>query len=358
MLVKKYFSFNYPGEKLLLIFVVFYAIILVPYVITIFSVIDSGGDFENFDFMRSLQFLVALYLWIFIVALASILLRIFILKKFVRATRYHNDNFDFTGSIWKFLFICIRDFILSLASFGIYYSWFMENIFSFIFSNIKLLGQPFEFMSKGGVLLRIFLIYYLVPIGIYYYLYYTTFLSNMIGFDTEDIFGMYLQMSGMILLLYVLLIPFWYNALKWLLNLEHEGREICLHDDSWSSLGIIARELIISLATFGIYFPAALIRLYIYFVSHIGISGQEGTNFVRFEDILVNKGFKYIWGQLLLSIISWGIYFPFAVCRIIKWFANKTYLLVYQEDEYVDESNDLALGDSTIIEKEEETEEQ
>jgi len=209
----------------------------------------------------------------------------------------------------------------------------MENIANYIFSNITYLGQTLKFNGKGGSLLKIFLFYYLLPMGIFQYYYYTTFLVTMIDADMETFWPMYVQMIGMILIMYVIMIPFYYKALKWIINLEYEGREIRLHDDSWTSLGVIAREMIITIATLGIYFPAAMTRLYIYFVSHIGISDQERMNYVRFDSIPVSTGFKYIWGQLLLSIISWGIYYPFAVCKIIKWFADKTYLMVYREDE-------------------------
>jgi uncharacterized membrane protein YjgN (DUF898 family) len=350
MLTKKYFNFNYPGERLLIIFVVFMAIIMVPYIIAIFSVISSSGSLDNLDLVGSFRVLAIVYIWIFLVLIMTILLRIFIFKQFVKTTKYDNDFFDFTGSIWKFLWINIRDAILSLASFGIYYSWFMENIARFVFSNIKYLGQALQFNGRGGALLKIFLLYYILPIGIFQYYYYTTFFVNMMDFDMESFWSMYLQMTGMILIMYVIMIPFCYKAFKWLIDLEYNGREIKLHDDSWTSLGIIAREMIITIATLGIYFPAAMVRLYIYFVSHIGIIGQEGKNFIRFDSIPVSKGFTYIWGQLLLSMISWGIYYPFAVCKIIKWFADKTYLLVYRDDEVETESEIEEIYEKTDLE--------
>ena len=345
---KKYFNFNYPGERLLIILVVFMAIIMVPYIITVFSVISSSGSFDDLDLISSFRLLAIVYIWIFIVLIMTILLRIFIFKQFIKATRYDTDFFDFTGSIWQFLWINVRDTILSLASFGIYYSWFMENIANYIFSNITYLGQSLRFNGKGGALLKIFLLYYLLPMGIFQYYYYTTFFVTMIDADIETFWSMYLQMIGMILILNVIMIPFYYKVLKWIVNLEYKGREIKLYDDSWTSLGIIAREVVITIASLGIYFPAAVTRLYIYFVSHIGISDRERINYVRFDSVSVSSGFKYIWGQLLLSIISWGIYYPFAVCKIIKWFADKTYMLVYREDGSLIAKNDIVSEENAI----------
>lgn len=343
--MKKYFDFVFPGEKLLIILVLFSLIISIPYFLLVFSVISSG-DWSTNDFTENIRFFLLIYIWVFFVLIASVLLRIFILKKFVQATKFHTDFFDFSGSIWKFLWLCVRDGILSLASFGIYYSWFMENIARFIFSNISYLGNGFEFRSRGGSLLKIFLIYYLLPMGIYYYIYFTSFLNEVMYSDPNVIWKIFPRMLGMILIIYVLLIPFCYKCLKWILNLEFHGREIKLHDDSWNSLGIIAREMIITFATFGIYFPAAVIRLYLYFVSHVGISSSQGINFLQFDQISVKRGFKFLWGQIILSFISWGIYSPFAVCKILKWFANKTYLPVYREAEIETELNELQTTDA------------
>ena len=81
----------------------------------------------------------------------------------------------------------------------------------------------------------------------------------------------------------------------------------------------IIHLFLLSLVTFGIYSPWAWVRLFKLKASHTVINGKQvnftGTGGTFFVICLVNG---------LLTIITLGIYSPWAICRILKWKARNT----------------------------------
>ena len=90
----------------------------------------------------------------------------------------------------------------------------------------------------------------------------------------------------------------------------------------------IAFEILLTIITLGIYFPIAMIRLYKYFADKTIANGTDRK--LKFGyDIDPLNDFLFIWGQTLLTIITLGIYYPWAFCKIGKRILSKTYLTEY-----------------------------
>jgi len=82
---------------------------------------------------------------------------------------------------------------------------------------------------------------------------------------------------------------------------------------------------VLAVITFGIYFPMAYLRLYQYFTDHTRsnvVNGKQilmGYNGDRISD------FFFMWGQILLTVITLGFYYPWAFSRIAHRVITKTY---------------------------------
>ena len=111
-----------------------------------------------------------------------------------------------------------------------------------------------------------------------------------------------------------------------MVNIKYKEYHIRWNTEFFPSVGKIALEIILSMITLGIYFPLAYLRLYKYF------SGKTQSNVVdnkRIQfgyDIDPKNDFLMLWGQILLSIITLGIYYPWAFCKISKRVLGKTYI--------------------------------
>ena len=89
----------------------------------------------------------------------------------------------------------------------------------------------------------------------------------------------------------------------------------------------IIPELLLSIITLFIYWPAAYVKIYRFIL--------EGSSFVDENDVekggfgfdgSTGKGFGLLWGQGLLCIITVGIYGPWAIAKIGNWFINNTWV--------------------------------
>ena len=90
-------------------------------------------------------------------------------------------------------------------------------------------------------------------------------------------------------------------------------------------MGKIAIEALLSVVTLGIYLPLATVKLYKYFVERTVARSDESNKQFGY-DIEPKDDFLFIWGQTLLTIITLGIYYPWAFCKVLDRVVGKTYV--------------------------------
>jgi len=95
--------------------------------------------------------------------------------------------------------------------------------------------------------------------------------------------------------------------------------------DFSQTIPLTIRMLSVLRAKVGIYGPLATLRLYKYFAEKtVAISTEKSLGFGYDIDQL--HDFLFIWGQMLLTFITLGIYLPWAFCNVGSRVMGKTYL--------------------------------
>ena len=69
----------------------------------------------------------------------------------------------------------------------------------------------------------------------------------------------------------------------------------------------------------------ATLKLYKYFTERTVANNGEIKRKFGFDSDNMND-FLFIWGQILLTIITLGIYYPWSICKTHKRLISKTYL--------------------------------
>lgn len=124
----------------------------------------------------------------------------------------------------------------------------------------------------------------------------------------------------------IIMVPFLYLLYKWRVDFKYSDYQIQWHTEFWPSIGKILLEVLLSLITFGIYLPLAYLRLYKYFTEKTK-SNQIDNQSIQFGyDIDQFNDFKMIWVQILFTIATLGIYFPWAFCKIGQRVLGKSYI--------------------------------
>jgi uncharacterized membrane protein YjgN (DUF898 family) len=121
------------------------------------------------------------------------------------------------------------------------------------------------------------------------------------------------------------LVPNIYLILKWMVDFRYKDYLIRWDTDFFPATGKIAIELVLAVITFGIYFPMAYLRLYQYFTDHTRSNIVNGKQILMGYDGDRFSEFFFMWGQILLTVITLGFYYPWAFSRIAHRILTKTY---------------------------------
>jgi uncharacterized membrane protein YjgN (DUF898 family) len=265
----------------------------------------------------------------FLVVLLTILHTVCILffsRIFVQTIKLRNATFSFMGEFDLFIKVNIPKMLLSCLSLGIYLPWFIKKAADYFFFNLYYQGHNFSFFGKPGKLLKylflgVFVPFFVVSLAVVFAVFdsKTFSKSNLHAisflFPILTFFFVVLSLSSCL-----------YLSFNWFLNLTWKDIRISLKSKRLPSILFIAGQICLTFITFGIYFPAGVITSYRYFSGRIILenAGRE-TAWIGFDGKSLT-GFIFLWGQLLLTLATFGFYAPWAIAKGLGYFMNKTYL--------------------------------
>jgi len=307
--MKNYFNFNLTGKKLLPVWVLFLVFFLVPYVTIIFKMKNiQPGKAPSILF----------FFLIFILIIISLALTFYIVKLIIENVNLKDKFIVFNGTFGKYIGTVLLGIFLSIITFGVYGAWFIRNIQRFFINNSTYNSNALKFQGKGGKLLVIILLTCLIPMILL-----TIIMTRFVISNSGQIPSLAIIQQ---LVMMLILIPYIYLGYKWMVNVDYKNFNISWKTDFWSSCGKIAIEMILSIVTIGIYAPLAILRLYKYFTERTLAESDERKLGFGYDIDQLND-FLFIWGQTLLTIITLGIYFPWAFCKTGSRILGKTYLI-------------------------------
>jgi hypothetical protein len=307
--MKNYFSFNLTGRKLLPIWILFLVCFIAPYATLVFNMKNIKPD-------NSL-----LYLFFPIVLLLMVIafiITFYIVRLAIVNVAFKGQSIVFHGKFSEYIGVFILGYFLSIITLGVYLAWFIRDIHRFFINNSSFDSQFLKFQGQGGKLFVILLLTIMLPLIILTVIMAAYILENGAVNANSAIIQQVLMM--------ILIIPYMYFLYKWMVNISYKNYTISWKTNVWSSCGKIALEMLLSVITVGIYTPLAMLRLYKYFTDRTTAASTDGE-FNFGYDIDQLNDFLFIWGQTLLVIITLGIYYPWALCKIGNRILGKTFLL-------------------------------
>ena len=307
--MKNYFKFNLTGGKLLPVWLLTLVFIIAPFVAIIFKAKEIEPDDPS-----GLIFIIPAIFFIYAFAL---LLTFYITKLIIEGIEYKEKPFAFNGDILKFIGIFLLGLLLCIITIGIYMPWFIRKIQKFFIDNSSYEAYPLEFKGKGGELFVIILVTYLIPIAFIALL--STIFTLFNHMHQSPVASGIIQVISMFVM-----IPYTYFVYKWMVNVKYKSYTIAWQTDAWDSFGTILIQYILTVITIGIYYPLAMLKLYKYFAEKTIATGDTGSKKFGY-DLEAGSDFLFLWGQVLLIIVTLGIYFPWAFCKISERVIGKTF---------------------------------
>jgi uncharacterized membrane protein YjgN (DUF898 family) len=319
--MKREFAFQLDAKKFLPLFLAFF----IPWLILeVLTVVQS----RRVEAMTvSTAGILALLLLIAALILLTVLFYIPILRKIVPAVLFDNETFQFRGSIGKFFGLNLLGIFLTVITLGIYGPWYLTRICRYLVGEVSYKEHHLEFTGKGGRLFIIFLLTIIVPM--------IPLVLVQLRLDPTaspfplavNPFQAFMLQFLALLIFYSFFAAYLYLIYRWFFtNLRYRGYDLSWNTRLWPSVSIIWVQMLLSVLTLGIYLPAAYIKVYRYLVGHTEIQTeqkQEGRLGFRGRS---GWGFGLLWGQILLTTVTLGVYAPWALAKVGKWFLSNTYV--------------------------------
>lgn len=312
--MKTYLNFTLKGSKLLPVWIAFFFLFMVPYFFLIGELNTLTATEVSADATSKLFFV-----YLAIVLAAAFAFVFFMTLLIVRNIEYKGENAHADYNPLTYIGLILSGLVLSIVTIGIYIPWFIKNIHRYFVHGVSFSSHKFTFKGMGGKLfvimtLTIFIPFLLVGIVLF------SILESTIDLQSQNFLLIYQ------LIVMFSLVPNIYLVLKWMVDIRYKDYLIGWDTQFFPATGKIALELILAVITFGIYFPMAYIRLYHYFVGHTKSNVVNGHRIALGYDGNQVSDFLFMWGQIILTVLTLGIYYPWAFTRIAQRVFSKTYL--------------------------------
>jgi uncharacterized membrane protein YjgN (DUF898 family) len=232
--------------------------------------------------------------------------------------------FGFRGDSLEFTRINAVGFFLSVVTFGVYLPWYSRNVLAYLASETTFDGNRPDFLGKGGALLGRVAVWFLLALVATVVIIAGTALvlaGTLKNADTKTTLVLTLVTFFLVLVLTGSLL---YVIYRWMVHFRWSDRVLRWNTTFWRSFGFVTGQVVLTFLTLGIYGPAAFLRAYRYFVARTVVE-KDGVAVVRFSfEGRVGEGFLLFWGQGLLTLVTLGFYWPWALGRLGPWLASAT----------------------------------
>ena len=312
--MKKYLSFHLKGEEIFALIIVILLVVAIP---SVFFAFNKYRDLiEKPEFLP----LISLSVGVLIMFVIVLILGLLILKKSIESVEFNDARFVFEGLPGEYLLIILKGIFLTIITIGIYAPWFQKDLTAYYVGKTKYTEKNFSFHGKGGDLFVIIIAGVAMPLII---------VGLIFGWETfEESSYSSFKAYGMNILQTILLSPFVYFYYRWIVNVKFDNFHALIDSNKYEGISVVLVQTLLAAITFGIYFPLAGLKIYKYYLNHIVVSGEDGDK-IHFEyDMEETEDFLFIWGQTLLSVITIGIYIPWAYCRIMERVLGKTSMAI------------------------------
>jgi len=241
-----------------------------------------------------------------------------------------DKNFSTKLDYNSFFALALANIILCIFTLGIYIPWAYKAIIDRLVNSIEYEGEgSFSFLSKAS---KLFL-FFLVSIIIIFFLA-LLFTIAIVAIANISNYILLLIFIPIIVLIFFAILAFALAlqvfTINWIINISynHSNKNVTytLNIDIASAIMFYLGQSILLLITFGFYVGVYLISIYEYFVSRIVEKENDViTGHFMFKKPL-NQGAGFIFIQVLVTVLTFGIYAPWAYVEYAKFFINNTYL--------------------------------
>ncbi len=257
---------------------------------------------------------------------ASLLVVFFPVTYTIKSISLRGEGFTCEHNFRDYLWIVVKGGLLTVVTFGIYFPWLLAKVVRYFTSNTFFRYNEFRFEGSSMNLFAIMVLLIVLPAVLMSVAVSVVVLSMVTGGDPP----LWLYIAFIAEFLFVAMFVSLY--IKWLLNFSYGYKRITADVNFWHSSWFLFGQMLLVVATLGLYAPMFILRLHRYYVGRLVLGDGIVEDKFGFS-MSPWKDYFYVLGQLLLAIITVGIYGAWAYANIMTRLLSKSFVEVVEEQK-------------------------
>ena len=253
----------------------------------------------------------------------------FVYSRAIDSLSLGESKFRFRGSLYAFYGDYLKGCVLTLVTLGLYLPALIRQTRAYLLHATEYEGHRITFKGRTKKLFRIYMLWLVIPVLAYVGLMLLITGSPAVkpphGVSPETVMVLYAVCT---VLFIAALGPFLFFYASWRCDFKLGTYRVDLRAKSDKASSIIAVNVVLSVITLGLYLPAAILRVWGYLAgnthiadddNHMGKFGFSGNTL---------RGLILIWGNALLCAITFGVWAPWGLASILNYLAKNTFVTI------------------------------
>lgn len=259
--------------------------------------------------------------WLMLVVLCGLMFPLTVAT--FEAAGYEGENVKTDYHFGDYMRLTAVGSLLTILTAGIYAPWFCVRLTRYFCEGASWRLRYFGFHAKGMGLFAIITLLFWLP--------YMVLLGCVMGgtmlLPTEAAPTTTAVLASVVgTIVFVLWMAlFCVVVTRWMMNLSiGDERVVCDMHVGRATL-FLAGQMVLTLLTLGLYTPMMELRLMQYVAENTKVGEGEGARYLGMR-LRAWRDWGYVWLQMLLTIITLGIYLPWYYTKILNRFIPRLYV--------------------------------
>lgn len=243
-----------------------------------------------------------------------------ILRTWLPRLSVEGKAFSFGGDTNDYLLLNVKGFLLSVVTLGIYLPWYTRDVLDYLARETSYEGESARFTGRPVTLLLIGLGFAALVIFLVLGVMGTAAAASIAAQPPRQLAMLMPAFFGVI----VLMAPLIYLVYAWMVQFSWKGLRIRWTTRVLPASAMVLGQLGLTVLSLGLWWPGATLVLYRYFARHTVVEDETGA-VVRFSfEGPLGEGWKYLWIQTLLTLVTLGFYGAWSGPNVTRWLATRT----------------------------------
>ncbi len=323
--MKQFFSLNVRGRDMMWPMLGLWLLMMLltlGIVVRLLAAPESGMTVVDWAF--ALRLLVGFAIQtVFGVCVALTLLPV--MKATIGALSYEGDAFECEYDTRRYVGLVVGGVALSVLTCGLYLPWFITRLMRFFCEGVSHKFHLMTFRGNGMKLFAITILTLVLPavavmmIALHTDLLEPTFLFDKMSFS--PLLGL-----GLVLLELFCMSLFVVLFCRWWVDVTYGDKIITTRMPAFPATAFVVWQIVLSVLTAGLYAPMANLRIMQYVAEKSVVVGADGVEKNMGLRLRSWRDWAWMWGQMLLLVVTFGIYLPWYYAKTMNRFGGRLYV--------------------------------